>query len=204
MFPACQHAVFLYVSSLSWLDPLSSNLLISGRFAFVLCSRGMSFKKAPPSLPSQSLWLDFQMLISSTAFTRRLIHRHNHILINLEPNWLIDSFFTRVFASCLPPENGWAQAFFLLWRIGFNLPTSLTVFLFASSLSACLPPLLFVTIQPTLSLHTSATLSQHCRAFVIVCAANGNLNNLSFCFTSSLHLVYLYITFIFIFNSQYE
>lgn len=76
-----------------WISPL--NMLIFGRFAFVLYSGGVSFKMALPSHPSQSLWLDFQILISSTAFTHCVIHTHTHTHTPLN----LDSKMTHSFYS---------------------------------------------------------------------------------------------------------
>lgn len=131
-----------------WIAPY--NLLIFGRFAFVLCSGGVSFKMALPSLLRQSLWLDFQILISSIAFTHCLIHTNTHTILNMVSK-MTHSFYSLhrclLLASCpLAFGRGWAHSCFQLWRIALNLPTSFSVFPF---LHPSLPVFLQFYLSPS-------------------------------------------------------
>lgn len=141
-----------------WISP--SNLLIFGRFAFVLCSGGVSFKMALPS--AKCLWLDFQILISSTSFTHCLIHIHTHALLNLDSK-MSHSFHSlhRCLLLAFSPRafgRGWAHSCFLLWRIGLNLPTSFTVFPLPHP---SLPVFLHFYLSPS-NPHVSLTYPEQC------------------------------------------
>lgn len=118
----------------------------------------MSFKMELPRFPVQVLWLDFQILISSTAFTHCLIHTHTY-----NPYSEMSHTFTLYTGACsLPSLPGfWERmsTFFLPALKDFAQPAHvLHRVSFPSSLPACLPPLLFVTIQPTYFSHISRAL----------------------------------------------
>ena len=171
MFAACQQAVCL-ISVM-----LGSRLQICWFLVGWLLFHAVAvchLKRHCQVFPSQSLWLDFQILISSTAFTHCLIHTlththtHTHTLLNLDFD-VTHSFHSlhRCLLLAFHPQafgRGWAHSCFLLWRIVLNLPTSFTIF---PLLQPSPPVFLHVYLSPS-SPHVSLTFPEHCSIHYII------------------------------------
>lgn len=128
--------------------------------SFVVCSGSVSLETALPSLWRQSLWLDFQILISSPAFTHCLIHTHSYTGKPRAPKWLIAVIlYTGV--CFLPSLLGpfWERvSTLLLPALKDCAPTCPHPSPSFPRLISPRPPLLFVTVQPTCFSHRSRAL----------------------------------------------
>lgn len=106
--------------------------------------------------------LDFQILVIFTASTHCHIHTHTHTLLNLgsEMTHGVHPLHRCCVFSALLRLSGEGEHILAFSFEGLcsTCPHPSFAFSFASSLSACLPPPLFVTIQPTLFSHTSVVL----------------------------------------------
>lgn len=118
-----------------------SNLLIFGRLIFVCCKGSVSFEAALPSFFMRAKVCDFQFLIRSFAVTHCHLHIHMHTktLLN-QDSGMIHTFILCTGICILLLGEG--EHILASWLCAY-IPS------FPSSLSACLPPLLFVTNQPT-------------------------------------------------------
>lgn len=126
-----------------WISP--SNLLIFGGFAFVyaaavchlcwhcqvLLARACDWISKSSLAAALSLTVVSALVNLNSKMTHSFHSLHGHLLFAFPPEWKGEHILSPALEDCVQPAH-------ILNHVSFTL-----------SLSACLPPLLFVTMQPT-------------------------------------------------------